>query len=106
MNKQPSQANEQGNQRQSLQGQQQLSLFAMPVQTPVNRSASKNQRIRAGSRTVLINPHLLAARRIAKRMRRLPEHSDAETRAGLAICAQLKAFLAEGNEESSATPRH
>ena len=42
-----------------------------------------------------INPHLLAARRIAKRMRRLPDRSDAETRAGLAICAQLKGFLAD-----------
>jgi hypothetical protein len=56
----------------------------------------------------MINPHLLAARRIAKKMRRLPDRSEAETRAGLAICAQLKAYLAEAEEAASSgqTPRH
>jgi hypothetical protein len=56
------------------------------------------------SRTLVINPHLLAARRIAKRMRRLPERSDAETRAGLAICAQLKAFLADETDSTLNSP--
>jgi hypothetical protein len=63
---------------------------------------------RVHSRTVLINPHLLAARRIAKRMRRLPDRSEAETRAGLAICAQLKAYLADATDipSNEQSPRH
>lgn len=47
----------------------------------------------AAGNTLLINPHLLAARRLSRRMRQFPEHSEAETLAGLAICRQLKAFL-------------
>lgn len=43
-----------------------------------------------------INPHLLAARRLARKMRKLPDHSPEQTRAGLAICEQLKAFLRDG----------
>ena len=39
------------------------------------------------------NPHLLAARRLARRMRKLTDHSWEETQAGLAICRQLKAYL-------------
>ena len=48
------------------------------------------------------NPHLLAARRLARQMRRFPEHSVEETRAGLAICRQLKAFLREEPHRSAA----
>ena len=98
--------------------QQQLPLFAgstepargrNPVHTSdaaqmLKRSAPSG---RAQPRTVKINSHLLAARRIARKMRRLPEHSEAETRAGLAICAQLKAFLADtevSDSECRTTP--
>ena len=133
MNKQPGHKEKEQIQRNE-QGHQQLSLFALPVSPIAGRSVKGrsvkgrsvkgrsekdrsakypsaetrgvDQRTRNGSRTIMINPHLLAARRIAKRMRRLPEHSDAETRAGLAICAQLKAFLADGSEETSPTTRH
>ncbi len=80
---------------------EQLSLFANAeessaqlLQRPVNTNRAQ-VRTRAQSRKVMINPHLLAARRIAKKMRRLPDHSEAETRAGLAICAQLKAYLSD-----------
>ncbi len=62
------------------------------------RSGTNN---RVQTRRVAINPHLRAARRIAKKMRRLPDRSAAETQAGLAICAQLKAFLADGEPFSS-----
>ncbi len=84
-------------------GQEQLPLFAGVVaadSAPTKRGGSQRTlgNRQSQSRTLVINPHLLAARRIAKRMRRLPDRSDAETRAGLAICAQLKAFLADGSE--------
>ncbi|MEZ5560750.1 MAG: hypothetical protein R3E86_19660 [Pseudomonadales bacterium] len=37
--------------------------------------------------------HLEAARRLAKRMRRYPDRSPQQTRAGLAICRHLQALL-------------
>ncbi len=49
-------------------------------------------------RRVLVNPHLLAARRLARKMRQLPDHSVEETRAGLAICRQLKAYLQDTDQ--------
>jgi hypothetical protein len=57
-------------------------------------------------RRKLLNPHLLAARRLAKKMRQLPDHSAEETRAGLAICRQLKAYLQEepGAHTGTETP--
>ncbi len=47
-----------------------------------------------------INPHLRAARRLARKMRKLPDHSAEQTQAGLAICQQLKAFLRDGVADS------
>jgi hypothetical protein len=44
------------------------------------------------------NPHLLAAMRMARRMRRFGARSAEETRAGLAICRQLKAYLKDSQE--------
>lgn len=52
-------------------------------------------------RPIVVNPHLLAARRLARKMRRLPDRSAAETRAGLAICRQLKAYLLDDGEGSA-----
>jgi hypothetical protein len=51
------------------------------------------------SRRVVVNPHLLAARRIAKKMHQIRDR-ETETRAGLAICAQLKAYLADDSTHS------
>jgi len=48
--------------------------------------------------------HLLAARRIARKMGQIRDR-EAETRAGLAICAQLKAYLQDGSN-SSVPSRH
>ena len=39
------------------------------------------------------NPHLIAARQLSRRIRRLREHSPEETLMGLAICRELKAYL-------------
>jgi len=39
--------------------------------------------------------HLQAAMRLSRAMRRLPQHSRAETEAGIAICRHLQALLAE-----------
>lgn len=87
--------------------QKQMSLFpAVPREAgaaDAGRSA-RSPRARKVTVEVKVNPHLLAARRIAKKMRRLPDR-DAETRAGLAICAQLKAYLADAEEpETSGRP--
>ena len=67
------------------------------------KSAGQGRRTVA-ARTIMVNPHLLAARRIARRMRRLKDR-EAETQAGLAICAQLKAYL-QDDLSSSPDSRH
>jgi len=76
-----------------------------------------------GNRRMIVNPHLLAARRLARKMRQMPDHSPEETRVGLAICQQLKAFLRDdarkegredgreegcedGREKWKETPKH
>jgi DNA-binding transcriptional LysR family regulator len=41
--------------------------------------------------------HLRAARRLSRAIRRLPDGSAEQTRTGLAICAHLRALLAESN---------
>lgn len=42
-----------------------------------------------------VNDHLLAARRLARRMRRLRNQREEQTRTGQAICHHLKAMLSE-----------
>jgi len=69
---------------------EQISLFAEAEAEPPRRRQ-------------LVNPHLLAARRLARMMRQLPDHSVEETRAGLAICRQLKAYI---QDEPGGQPRH
>jgi hypothetical protein len=52
--------------------------------------------VQRGQRTdPQINPHLLAARRLARRMRRLRAKPEEQTRTGQAICHHLKALLTE-----------
>lgn len=41
------------------------------------------------------DPHLIAANRLARSIRRLPDHSPEQTRAGQAICRHLLALLEE-----------
>ena len=50
-----------------------------------------------------VNPHLAAARRLSRQIRRLPDHSEAQTRAGQAICQHLQLLL---RESESLTTRH
>ena len=42
-----------------------------------------------------LSPHLRAARRLSRVVRKLPDYSDEQTRAGQAICRHLIALLAE-----------
>lgn len=51
-------------------------------------------------RRALVNPHLLVARQLSRRIRRLPDHSPEETRTGLAICQALKAYLDDQTERT------
>jgi hypothetical protein len=55
------------------------------------RPASRPDRGRKSSPRA--DAHLQAAQRLARRMRRLKDRSPEQTRAGLAICEQLKAYL-------------
>ncbi|MCZ6709778.1 MAG: hypothetical protein O7B25_05390 [Gammaproteobacteria bacterium] len=56
-------------------------------------------------RTAAADRHLLAAGRLANAIRRLPEHSVEETRAGLAICRHLIALLEENEQDPSPNDR-
>ena len=44
--------------------------------------------------------HLNAARRLSRRIRRYPDRSVEQTRAGLAICRHLQALLAQSENET------
>ena len=44
--------------------------------------------------------HLNAARRLSHRIRRYPDRSVEQTRAGLAICRHLQALLAQSEHET------
>jgi len=51
-----------------------------------------------------VNPHLRAARKLSKDMRRLADRSVEQTLTGRAICQHLRALLREG--ESQTTELH
>lgn len=96
--------NERANSREQAA---QLSLFggaapagdargAQPVAgTPgaSSRVSDTSAKAQTTSRRAVVSPHLLAARRLSRQIRRLPEHSALETETGLAICRALKAYL-------------
>jgi len=42
-----------------------------------------------------INPHLVAARRLSRKIKKLPDHSEVQTRTGQAICQHLRLMLSE-----------
>ena len=62
--------------------------------------ATEGKRI-ARDRT--LNRHLRAARRLSRVVRKLPDHSEEQTRAGQAICQHLIALLEEADRETSST---
>ncbi len=71
-----------------------LPLFAELAEPPATaRSVGYDERPR-------IDAHLAAAGRLAKKIRRLPDHSAEQTRAGQAICRHLIALLEEGAPEN------
>jgi hypothetical protein len=49
--------------------------------------------------------HLAAARRLSRRMARLPDQSPEQERAGLLICRHLVAMLNAAQQDTQ-TPRH
>jgi hypothetical protein len=48
--------------------------------------------------------HLQAARRLSRRIARLPDHSPEQLRAGRMICRHLVAMLEEAAAETESTP--
>ena len=81
-----------------------LSLFEDPpseewVTTPADPPARSRR-----------DRHLAAARRLARRIGRLPDHSEAQVEAGQSICRHLLAMLRESltppGEDPATPPRH
>ncbi len=63
----------------------------------LNRSVNRNRSV---------NPHLRAARRLSRAVRKLPDYSEEQTRAGQAICRHLIALLEEtAQEPTGSTPK-
>jgi hypothetical protein len=65
--------------------------------------ASFRQKVRQKVRPKVgrtMDQHLIAADRLAKTIRRLPDYSAAQTHAGQAICRHLIALLEESNPET------
>lgn len=84
---------------------EQLPLFAgRPAGAAVWRKTSaKNVSARDVSTAKgSANRHLAAARRLSRSIRRMKRRSSEETAVGLAICAELKAYLGEGPDMEQA----
>jgi len=63
-----------------------------------SRKTGAVSQVAGGSRQRELEPvssHLLAARKLSKKIRYLPDHSDVQTRAGQAICQHLRLMLGE-----------
>ncbi|MCZ6644332.1 MAG: hypothetical protein O7F71_22365 [Gammaproteobacteria bacterium] len=63
------------------------------------------QRDRSLKRDRSLNHHLRAARRLSRVVRKHPDHSREQTRAGQAICRHLIALLEEAGQESAGAIR-
>ncbi len=62
--------------------------------------------VRNRNRNRPVNRHLRAARRLSRAVRKLPDYSEEQTRAGQAICRHLLALLEEAAEQpSDSTPK-
>ncbi len=69
----------------------------MPLFASVEPEARKRQ-IAVNPGSLAVNPHLQAARRLSRKIRRLPDHSLEQTQAGLAIFQHLRALLQDASE--------
>lgn len=58
------------------------------------RSQRQNLRSR-GSRTLSPNPHLIAAKKLSRKIKYLPDHSEAQAETAHAICEHLRLLLSE-----------
>jgi hypothetical protein len=56
------------------------------------------------TRAIVQQRHLQAARRLSRRIARLPDHSPEQLRAGRMICRHLVAMLEEAAAETESTP--
>jgi hypothetical protein len=65
--------------------------------SPVGQSSRlRKRRSEAVRRQHGVNPHLLAARKLSKKIKYLPDHSEAQTQTAHAICQHLRLLLAAG----------
>lgn len=80
------------------EAQSSLPLFGDPMAAGVPGAAHTSEQVRVQVPTGdvhSVNAHLLEARRLARRMRRLRNQKEEQTRTGQAICHHLKAMLTE-----------
>lgn len=80
--------------------QSSLPLFDDPLMAVIPAATPAPGSVKTGSprrtdNAQAENGHLLEARRLARRMRRLRNQRDEQTRTGQAICHHLKAMLTE-----------
>jgi hypothetical protein len=78
----------------------------MPLFTscePKGEPEIRKRQIAVNPRSPTVNPHLQAARRLSRKIRRLPDHSLEQTQAGLAIFQHLRALLRDASEQP---PQH
>ena len=73
-----------------------LPLFADLEPVRDNKQGIRNRQV--------LSRHLRAARRLSGVVRKLPDHSEEQTRAGQAICRHLIALLEEGSEKEADEP--
>ena len=92
--------------RQTLEAQAVLPLFAAPTASEAGFPVAGSSRVAGNKETrkgdargfidpALINPHLRAARRLSRKIGRLPDRSAEQIIIGQAICQHLKALLGE-----------
>jgi transposase len=82
-------------------GQNSLSLFETVSDEPSSSKAPVAEHRDARDQQ---QRHLLAARRLARGMARLPDQSPEQVRAGRMICRHLVAMLKEAEAQAATTP--
>jgi transposase len=73
----------------------QQTLSAAPVQD--TRSQRQRRRSRV-ARPGVANPHLIAAKKLSRKIKYLPDHSEAQAETAHAICEHLRLLLSEPHD--------
>ena len=67
--------------------------------SPAQGSRSKHQQLRGRSaRSAGVNPHLIAAKKLSRKIKYLPDHSEVQAETAHAICEHLRLLLSESQD--------